>query len=180
MEKLLAENSRRIETLQKEVEQEKKTRADQQKTIADLKGRMKGNIILSEARGIIWSDIISAVMEQWGFLRTMGENKSAMPYLNRKLQEADLNLSVRALHAKNYISLLKELEYDDAEKHGIPSRFMEVFEFQKIIDKEAARVTASRALQQVVENVGRFDVVWGEITTAGLSSSWDPTTPSVL
>ena len=63
MENLLAENSRRIETLQKEIEQEKKTRADQQKTITDLKSRMKGNITLSEARSIIWSDIISAVIE---------------------------------------------------------------------------------------------------------------------
>ena len=89
---------------------------------------MKGNITLSEARGIIWSDIISVVMEQWGFLRTMGENKSAIPYLNRKLQEAELNLSVRALHARSYISFLKGLESDEVEKHGIPSRFMEFFE----------------------------------------------------
>ena len=81
---------------------------------------MKGNITLSEARGIIWSDIISAVMEQWGFLRTMGENKSAIPYLNRKLQEEDLNLSVKALYTRNYISFLKELESDEVEKHGIP------------------------------------------------------------
>ena len=68
---------------------------------------MKGNITLSEARGIICSDIISAVMEQWGFLRTMGENKSAIPYLNRKLQEADLNLSVRDLHARKYYFILE-------------------------------------------------------------------------
>ena len=82
---------------------------------------MKGNITLSEARGIICSDIISAVMEQWGFLKTMGENKSTIPYLSRKLQEADLNLFVRTLHARNYISFLKELESDEVEKHGIPS-----------------------------------------------------------
>ena len=75
---------------------------------------------------------------------------------------------------------MKELEFDEVEKHGIPSRFMEVFECQKIIDKEAARVTASRALQKVVANVGRFDAVWDDITTAGFSSCWDPTTPSVI
>ena len=63
LENIVAENSIKIETLQKEVEQEKKTRADQQKTIADLKSRMKGNLTLSEVRGMIWSDIISVVME---------------------------------------------------------------------------------------------------------------------
>ena len=119
-------------------------------------------------------------MEQWGFLRKMGENKFVIPYLNRKLREADLNLSSRAQHARKYMTFLTELESDEVEKHGIPSRFMEVFECQKIIDKEAARVTASRALQQVVANVGRFNAIWDEITTSGLPSCWDPTTPSVL
>ena len=66
------------------------------------------------------------------------------------------------------------------EKHCIPSRFMEAFECQKIIDKEAARVIASRALQQVVASVDRFDALWDKITIAGLPSCWDPTTLSVL
>ena len=94
---------------------------DQQKTIADIKSRAKGNLTLLEARSIIWFDIISAVTEQWGFLRTMGEHKYAIPYLSRKLQEADLDLSDRAQHAKEYISFLNELGSDDMEKHGIPS-----------------------------------------------------------
>lgn len=66
------------------------------------------------------------------------------------------------------------------EKHDIPSRFTEAIECCKIINKETARVTASRALQQVVANVGRFEEVWGEIMTVGLPSCWDPTTPAVL
>lgn len=121
LENSLAENTKRIEELQREIEQEKKTMADQQKTIADIKSHAKGNLTLLEARSIIWSDIILAVTEQWGFLRMMGENKSAIPYLSRKLQEADLDLSNRAQQAKEYISILNELGSDDMEKHGIPS-----------------------------------------------------------
>ena len=85
LENSLAENTRIVEGLQREIEQEKKMTVDQQKTIADMKSRAKGNLTLLEARSIIWSDIISAVTEQWGFLRMMGEHKSAIPYLSRKL-----------------------------------------------------------------------------------------------
>lgn len=63
----MAENTRKIEILQKEMEQERKEKANQQKTITDLNSRLKGNITLSHARRIIWSEIISAVTEQWGF-----------------------------------------------------------------------------------------------------------------
>lgn len=89
-------------------------------------------------------------------------------------------MSSRAQHAWEYISFLKRLRADDAEQHGIVSRFKEVVECQKIIDKEAARVNASRALQQVAANVEQFDTVWAKITTAGLPSCWDPTNPSML
>ena len=63
MENSVAENTRKIETLQKEIEQEKKARADQQKTINDLNSCLKGNITLRDGRRIIWSEIISAVTE---------------------------------------------------------------------------------------------------------------------
>ena len=63
LETSLAENTREIEILQKEIEQERKAKADQQKTITDLNSRLKGNITLSDARRIIWSEIISAVTE---------------------------------------------------------------------------------------------------------------------
>lgn len=69
LETSLAENTRKIEILQKEMEQERKEKANQQKTITDLNSRLKGNITLSHARRIIWSEIISAVTEQWGFLK---------------------------------------------------------------------------------------------------------------
>lgn len=85
LESSLAENARTVEGLQKEVEQEKKVTAEQQKTIADMRSRAKGNLTLLEARSIIWSDIITAVTEQWEFLTMIGELKSTFPYLSRKL-----------------------------------------------------------------------------------------------
>ena len=63
LETSLAENTRKIETLQKEIEQERKEKADQHKTINDLNNRLKGDITLSDLRRIIWSEIISAVTE---------------------------------------------------------------------------------------------------------------------
>ena len=85
MESSLAENARTVEGLQKEVEQEKKVTAEQQKIIADMRSQAKGNLTLLEARSIIWSDIITVVTEQWEFLTTIGEHKSTIPYLSRRL-----------------------------------------------------------------------------------------------
>ena len=96
LENPLAENTRKIETLHKEIEQEKKARANQKKTINDLNTRLKGNITLREGRKIIWSEIISAVTEQWEFLKVIEEMKSSILYLRRKFQEGDLDLSSRA------------------------------------------------------------------------------------
>lgn len=61
LEVVLAENSKNIEAMQKEIEQEKKENVDQQKTINDLNSRLKGNINLMDARRIIWSEIITVV-----------------------------------------------------------------------------------------------------------------------
>ena len=65
------------------------------------------------------------------------------------------------------------------EKHGIASRFKEVVECQKIIDKESACTIASGTLENVVVNLDRFEMIWAEITVAGLPSCWGPT-PTVL
>ena len=100
----------------------------------------------------------------------IGELKSTFPYLSRKLQEAGIDLPKRAQHAGDYISFLYALRENDLEKHGISSRFTEVIECHKIIDKEEARAAASRALQRVADSVKQFDEVWDEITTAGLPS----------
>ena len=110
----------------------------------------------------------------------IGELKSTLPYLNRRLQEAGDNLPNRARHAGNYISFLYTLRANDVVKHGIPSRFMEINECQKIIEKEEARLAASRVLQQVADIVEQFDKVWDEIITAGLPSCWEPNAPAVL
>lgn len=77
----------------------------------------------------------------------IGENKAAILYLNSKFQEADLNVSDRTQHAKSYIYFLQGLESDEVEKHDISSRFMEAFECQKIIDKEATRDATLKSLQ---------------------------------
>ena len=84
LETSLAENTRKIEILQKEIEQENKARADQQKTITDLNSRLKGNITLRDGRRKIWSEIISAVTEQWEFLKVIEEIKYFVLYLRRK------------------------------------------------------------------------------------------------
>ena len=110
----------------------------------------------------------------------IGELKSTIPYLNRKLQEAGGDLPNRAQHVGDYISFLYALRENDLGKHGISSRFTEVIECQKIIDKEEARAVASRALQRVIDSVEQFDEVWDEITTSRLPSCWDPTAPVVL
>ena len=113
LESSLAENAKTVEGLQKEVEQEKKVTTEYQKTIADMRSRAKGNLTLLEARSIIWSDITSAIIEQWEFLETIGEHRSAIPYLSRKLQEAGVDLPNRAQHAEDYISFLYELRAND-------------------------------------------------------------------
>ena len=110
----------------------------------------------------------------------IGELKSTIPYLNRKLQEAGGDLPNRAQHAGEYISFLYALRANDLGKHGISSRFTKVIECQKIIDKEEVRAAASRAFQRAADSVEQFDKVWDEITTAGLPSCWQQTAPAML
>ena len=69
----------------------------------------------------------------------------------------------KAQYAKRYVSFLKGLKASEAEHHGIASRFKETIERQKIIDKESARVIASRAPQHLAASVDRFDTAWAGI-----------------
>ena len=106
--------------------------------------------------------------------------KSSVLYLRRRFQEGDLDLVNRAQRAREYVSFLKGLRANEAEQHGIVSRHKEALECQKLIEKESARVVASKALQQLIYTVDQFDAVWVEIMIAGLPTCWDSTTPSML
>lgn len=176
MEAKLATNEKVVTALQAEVEKMKREKQVQDKTIKDLTTRMKGNVMLLEARRLIWTNIISEVRKHWKYLTLMDDKKIAVRLFKIKLQEGRKEGEEKVTMAKRYIKYLNQLDPEELLTQGITDRFRGVMEVRRVIEKETARAKALICLEQVAQGVGQFNREWDQLVEAGLPSCWDPET----
>lgn len=96
--------------------------------------------------------------KHWAFLNVVEEMKSVVLLFRRKIYEGNTDASNRVQSAKRYISFLKELKQEDVVKQGIKSRFKEVAECQKVIEKDSTRSMALNVLEKVAASLEQFEV----------------------
>ena len=125
--------------------------------ISELKGKLKGNMSLMQAKKLMWDEIIEEIENDWEFITMMHEQKVAVKDFEYSIISTKEDGVKNSQVAQKFIMFVNERKLSEMRPNDLVERVGSSMEITKMIRMEEARVKVEEFLGEVAGKVDVFN-----------------------